>query len=81
MLNLKGQTLRVYALAGLLVMLKKPKQAKLFAIVDRLVALAETGSVVFAHYTDVVEHWQNDYNAVSNIVPMDELDPATFTCR
>jgi hypothetical protein len=63
------------------VMLKKPKQAKLFAIVDRLVALAETGSVVFAHYTDVVEHWQDDYNAVSNIVPIDELDPATFTCR
>jgi hypothetical protein len=62
------------------VMFKTDNQAKLMDIIDRLTALQQTGSVVFAHYSQVVTAWNEEYNSAPNIVTFDQLDPTTYTC-
>jgi len=54
---------------------------KLMTLLDEFIELQEQGYVEFAHFTEVAEIWEEDFNSEPNIFTYDQISPEDYTCE
>ncbi len=62
------------------ILFNPPRHADLTAILAQIAPLAAAHRVEYAHFTEVVQRWRDDYGATPSIVRYDQIDPARRTC-
>lgn len=63
------------------VMFNESEHENVQEFIDQLANLNEASDVIYMHFTDVVDTWQNIYNAKPTIITYDQIHPDDYTCE
>jgi len=63
------------------VMFEESGREELQLLIDEFLELQEAGQVIFAHHTEVVDIWREDFDSNPTIFTYDQIDPEDYTCE